>query len=437
MSTQLFMSKKKISTRCLPTQIYSFLKIQISSILRHLVFTLILICVIDVMADDSDLAIITVKETSGFPRELEYVECTLQLPLNSLDSSAIYLVATPKESQDQIACQIIDRLSHSDKDEIFLHIIFPVSIAANESREYLIRYVASPPAVKTDLEIEGSRFDLVVENTFYRADMRKSDKSEPMSHNSGQIRELLIKMEFEQLLNNAEDRLHWAPNFKRKELEYYTTIAHWESPKVYMVNSGPYLIKTRRQDTAPMHPEILLTAVYNFYARLPYFKFFSSMEMVNNVWLELLRNDEMTMDSMFTHLAFQRPDGQIVDVTFADRHKILKENPIENNAPWLCFYNNDLGFAFGSVRIKYDNTDQFGMPSPIYLEHTQIGEWLGGIKYWNRRLIHDHLTYIPKGSRYVEENAYIVFRLPKTDPLKPIKYLANRLRNPLMVDILY
>ena len=70
-----------------------------------------------------------------------------------------------------------------------------------------------------------------------------------------------------------------------------------------------------RQDAAPDHPEISLTAVYRFYEKLPYFKFYSEMQIVEEVWLELLRNDEMTMDSMFTDLAFQRPAGEIVDVS--------------------------------------------------------------------------------------------------------------------------
>ena len=129
---------------------------------------------------------------------------------------------------------------------------------------------------------------------------------------SGQIRELLIKMKFDQLVTNVEDRLHWAPNFKRPELEYYTTIAHWDKPRINKITSGQYQISTLREDLAPSHPEILLTARYRFYAGLPYFRFYSRMEMKDNLWLELLRNDEMAMDSMFTHMAFQRRMGKLL-----------------------------------------------------------------------------------------------------------------------------
>jgi hypothetical protein len=244
-------------------------------------------------------------------------------------------------------------------------------------------------------------------------------------------------MGFDQLLKNVEDRLHWAPNFKRPELEYYTTIAHWQLPKINEIRTGPYQISTLRQDLAPDHPEILLTARYRFYAGLPYFRFYSGMEMKDNVSLELLRNDEMAMDSMFTHMAFERPNGEIIDVSFSERYDLLKKHPIENESPWLCFYNLDKGFAFGSIRIKYNNTDITGGDSPTFQAHTQIGEWLKGVKYWNRRLIHDHLTFIPKGSYYREDNAYIVFRINDNDKLQDIRYWAERIRQPLQVNIQY
>ena len=159
--------------------------------------------------------------------------------------------------------------------------------------------------------------------------------------------------------------------------------------------------------------------------------------MVQDVWLELLRNDEMTMDSMFTHLAFQRPAGEIVDVAFSERKGLLQNQPIENKSPWICFYNRDKGFAFGSIRLRYNNSNQFGEPSPTYQPHTQIGEWLGGIKYWNRRLIHDHLTFVPRGSRYIEENAYLVFRIGQKDRFETIKYWVDRLHHPLKVKVQY
>ena len=404
---------------------------------RLLIFAVILICVSGLWADDSVIATIIVEESSGIQRDLEYIECNIQVSIENLDNSPPKFIIEEIPSGLPVPCQIFELTKEISKDKIFFKLIFPLSIGASEKNEYLLKQATSTISINSDLRLEGSGFDLIVENRFYRADLSKSDLAEPKNHDSGQIRELLIKMGINQLLTNVEDRLHWAPNFKRPDLEWYTTIAHWNSPAVYNLHKGPYLIKTVRKDLAPDHPEISLTAVYRFYEDLPYFKFYSEMQMVEDVWLELLRNDEMTMDSMFTHLAFQRSSGKIVDITFSERKELLEKQPIQNESPWICFYNREKKYAFGSIRIQYSNLNQFGEPSPVYQPQTQIGEWLAGIKYWNRRLIHNQLTFVPRGSRYMEENAYLVFKMGNEDKFEVIKYWVDRLHHPLEVEVRY
>lgn len=389
---------------------------------------LALIC--NIAAVEKTIARFSLTEPAGLTREVTYVEIPVQA---EIDPAVQDIVVIDEQTPMPIPCQVFDiRATKHDIIHSF-RIIFPIALKANETKIVSINAVDSKiTQFESDLKITGIGLDLQIENEFFKADLRTLPEPEPKSHHSGQIRELVIKMGFNQLLTNTEDRVHWAPNFKRPELEYYTTIAHWESPKYYETDTGPYLIQTKRQDSAPDHLEILLTAVYRFYAKLPYFRFYSSMRMVDDVWLELLRNDEMTMDSMFTHLAFQRPSGEIVDVKIEDRHDVLAARPIEDNADWLCFYHIKKGFAFGTIRLKYDNTNAFGEESPTYLPHTQIGQWLDR-RYWNRRLIHDHLTFVPRGSRYVEENAYIVFKIDQHDTFKSIKTWDKQLRNPIRI----
>ena len=216
-------------------------------------------------------------------------------------------------------------------------------------------------------------------------------------------------------------------------MEGYETIARWNNPKTNNIYNGPYLIMTERQDCAPKHTEILLSACYKFYSNKPFFKFCSSMEINEDLWLSLLRNDEMTMDRLFTHVAFQNQNNGIIDLPLNSRDDYLKERPIANEDPWLCFYNYIKGYAFGSIRIKYDIDNQFGNASPTFIPHTKISNGSGGGKYWDRRLIDEHDTFVPKGSKYIEENAYIVFKISKTDKFKTIKYWAERLRNPVLV----
>ncbi|KAA0224603.1 hypothetical protein EDS67_22870 [candidate division KSB1 bacterium] len=389
-------------------------------------------------AQDRELARIILTEPIGLARSREYVKLSLQAEAWALADSHAALLAIDAATQRAIPCQVFNQQLSANGEAVIFSVIFPVTLQAGETKILSLRTShesGSRSQPVTDLLLEGKGTELRIANKFYVADLRRSERAEPQSHASGQIRELLIE-EFNQLLTNAEDRLHWAPNFKRPGMEYYTTIAHWNEPRVQAIDNGGYLIQTRRQDLAPGHPEILLTAVYSFYAEVPYFEFYSSMEVTEDLWLELLRNDEMTMDSMFTHLAFQRPEGEIVDVPFSERYEMLQQRPIENEAPWLCFYHAEKQYAFGSIRLQYDLTNALGEPSPTYQAHTQIGEWLGGIKYWNRRLIHDHLTFVPKGSRYVERNAYVVFRIGAPQRFEAIENLARQLRNPIRVSVL-
>ena len=161
------------------------------------------------------------------------------------------------------------------------------------------------------------------------------------------------------------------------------------------------------------------------------------MEIKKDLWLFLLRNDEMTMDSLFTNVAFCDAAGQITDLKFSERYDILEKNHISDNAPWLCFYNADKGYAYGSIRLKYDNTNEQGLESPVYQTYTKISDGAGGGKYWNRRLINEHDTFVPAGSRYVEKNAYLAFNIEEDDPFKWIKYWSEILTNPLQVKVSY
>jgi hypothetical protein len=383
------------------------------------------------VAEAGVLAKVTVTETAGIARQREYVQVNLQ---SSPQLSQI--IALDQDTGDSLFCQVNRSSIPGDSSKEMLNILFPVSLKAGERQRFILMASSHKEPPVTDLTVSGEGFELKIENEYYRADLTRSDQSEAKSHASGQLRELLIKMGFDRLLFRTENRMHWGPNFQKPGLEYYTTIAEWDNPAFYHVEKGPYRVRTERQDKAPAHPEILLAATYDFYAGTPYFIFFSEMEMMDDIWLELLRNDEMTMDSLFTNIAFQRPDGEIEDLPFEKRYDVLRKKPLENDAPWVCFYHASKGYAFGSIRLKYDNTNRFGDPSPTWMPHTKISDGAGGGKYWNRRLIHEHLMFVPRGSRYVEKNAYLVFRVNGPDKFESILEAAKRLRNPLRVDVI-
>ncbi|MFZ1289896.1 MAG: hypothetical protein WAR79_07390 [Melioribacteraceae bacterium] len=389
----------------------------------------------DIIADELALAKVTIQEPCGIARSLEYIEIQLQLELGAHSNKELNIVAEDSQSGDAITCQIFNNKVYGKENVISLYVVFPISICANERKIFLLKTVDKEKFVTTDLNYSGTGLDLLIENDFYRANLSRKQQSEAKSHNAGQLNELLIKMDFNQLLFRTENRMHWAPSFQKLGMEYYTTSSGWDNPKHYVFDKGPYLISTQRKDLAPELPEILLTANYYFYAGLPYFKFFSNMDIVNDVTLVMLRNDEMTMDSLFTNIAYQNSAGNIIDLSFSKRYDELEKNPIDNNAPWVCFYNSEKGYAFGSIRIKYDNTNKNGFASPTFLPHTKISDGSEGGKYWNRILIDNSPIVVPEGSNYMEENAYIVFKINKDDKFREIQEWMTILRNPLKISV--
>jgi len=399
------------------------------------VIGLLLMLTLTAYSQERVLAEVEISESAGIDRENEFVEIDFQSSVKAFEKYKDNLIARESISGQRTPCQIIYRDKANTDSIVAFSVVFPVSVTANSSKRFTIQQSSVQEPILSDLKISGSGVDLIIENQYFRADLNRSDDSEAKRHASGQLRQLLIKLGFNQLLFRTENRMHWAPNFQRTNAEYYQTIAGWEYPAEYHQYSGPYLVTTVRSDAAPDDPEIHLTASYTFYAGKPYFIFYSLMEMIRNIELKLLRNDEMTMDSMFTNLAFQRPDGRIEDYRFSQRYPFLEKQSIENEAPWLCFYHEDKKYGFGTIRLRYDITDRYGNNSPTFLPHTMISDGAEGGKYWNRRLIHEHPLLVPAGSRYLEKNAYLVFTIKGSDPYAEILHWSKRLRQPLQVKV--
>ena len=310
--------------------------------------------------------------------------------------------------------------------------VFPASLSPYESKKYEI--VSSPVNNTATTKGRESR-DLLqlFENEYFHADFQLDPAFEGKKYQSGQLSALRIKPE-NTLIGRRHLRMHWAPSFNReKAVPLYQSIAHWQNPKDRYLFQGRFLTYNYRRDQAPSIPEMRLTAIYRLYPDKPYFIYESEMYFTDPATLHLLRNDELTMDTLFTHVAFQNQSGTCHAFPLQERYRFLEENPIATDAPWVCFYNPKIDLGIGSIRLQYDVGHEAGGPSSTYNAYTRIRDANGGI-YWERRLIDDKPTLIASGSRYAEKNAYLVFRIPKHDPFKEINYWSARLRNPLQVE---
>jgi len=399
---------------------------------RHVLILLNLIILLSISCTSEPTAILKliVSEKAGLDRSLEYIEIEVPLEDKSQEKGDICL----KEvyNTELIAGQILDTISQPSGKK-FLRCIFPVSIGANSTKTFEIVYGMTELRSEI-LRYQGEDTNIKIENTDFIADLTDKKATAENGLGSGQLAGLILKHFNNQLLERTHINMHWAPNFQKEGLDY-KTFGHIQNPDRLDLIIGPYTFSLYRSGSVDGYEDIQVNCMYQFYADLPYFTFSSEILIKEDTELMLLRNDEMTMDSLFTHVTYLHPDGEgnTVGLYEGDAIDQLSEDPIHDDATWLYFYNQYKKYAFGSIRLEYDNTNLNGEPSPLYGEHTKITTSAGNGRYWNRRLINDHNTILPAGSRYRAKNAYLIFKLDDRDPSITIKEYYKKLSQPLEV----
>ena len=385
------------------------------------------------VSDRETLLTFSITETGGLDRPLEYV--TVRVPVHENFDASRGIGIREIAGDSVTAAQILDTLILQSGQKI-LHCLFPVSIQANSTRTFHV--VNRMGSLYGDaLKYDGGGINITIENDYFIADLTDKKATAENGLGSGQLAGLTLKKSGNKLLERRHINMHWAPNFQKEELDY-KTFGHILNPDSLGIIRGPYSFSLYRSGSIEGYDEILVKCRYDFYAGLPYFLFSSEILIRQDVALFLLRNDEMTMDSLFTHVIYPDPDdmARTIDLYDGEGIDMLEEDPIPDDVPWLYFNNEPHGYAFGSIRLKYDNTNLDGQPSPLYKEHTKISRSTWNGRYWNRRLIHDQVTLIPQGSRYQSENAYLVFSNQGEDASGIIRKYRERLLNPLQIKYL-
>ncbi len=385
-----------------------------------LIFTIISCC-----SSPNHVTIISVSETRGLDRETEYISA--QIPLEFLQKDSEILIATDVQIGKSIPVQILDTIQNQGKST--LKILFPVAVKAYEIRNFQLQ---TTNKIHTDIlsKIQFSKDGMFIENNTYKAffSIDEDDRG-------GQINGIVLKDFNDKLLKRSHISMHWAPNFSKSNSEGYFNFEDLSSSSQNDIAIGMYQIIKTRSGATDSVPEIDLKGKYTFYSGLPFFDFESTIEMNEDVELDLLRNDEMTMDSLFTHVVYQKKDGDIEHLKLYDEElEVLEESPIPDDAVFVAFYHNEKKYGFGSIRIEYDNLNVDGNLSPTYKPYTKISKSSGNGRYWNRVLT-DTIQSLPNGSRYNEKNSYLIFHADEEMPEKEILYFRERLMNPLVVKV--
>jgi hypothetical protein len=143
---------------------------------------------------------------------------------------------------------------------------------------------------------------------------------------------------------------------------------------------------------------------------VPYFLFWSRLTVEKPLNVRLVRNNEMTMDRFFTHVAWPARGGSPHVTTFDERHAVLEKEPIAFDAPWVVFLNPDKGYGYGFVTLECRATKTVN-------PGTGISDGADDGKYWSRRAISREETALVVGDQFEERTAYVLFRCLKDRPL--------------------
>jgi hypothetical protein len=247
------------------------------------------------------------------------------------------------------------------------------------------------------------------ENPFYIADLgprQLKDKTE----DNGTLKALVFKA-FNFRIERSKNRMHWAPSFQRVGAKGYNSIGTWDRIEKHKKTETKDMVRLTRSGYESHYPEIHLFAEYDFMKNAPYFLFRSTMTIEKPIEMFWLRNQEMTMDHVFTHVAFPGADVKPVVVDFDARKPILAARPLPVDVPWLAFVNLEKGFGFGAVILKHKATKT---ANPI----TSINDGVDPpARYWDRRLINQTNTQLGPGDKYEEETGYVLFKTSKEKPL--------------------
>jgi hypothetical protein len=293
-----------------------------------------------------------------------------------------------------------------------------ISIGARQTRTFPIDQLRAREA----LDVRPTdRVGFTVENSVFFANLASRIHQE-RQEDSGALRALTFKP-VNVTLRRTQNRMHWAPSFQRVGAKGYTSIATWHPVQHHSREDRDGVLIFTRQGHHALYPEIALSAEYRFFPHVPYFLFQATMTIESPIEMFWLRGQEMTMDDLFTHVAWPDAAGKPRVTTFEERKPILDREPTPVDVPWVAFLNQTLGYGYGAVVLDFKATT-------LVNAKTSINDGAQNGKYWDRHLIGQRAARLKPGDRYEERTAYVLFRR-----LDEFLEWEKKLRNPLEVQV--
>jgi len=403
---------------------------------------------------------VVLSETAGIDRKSEAVEVLLSFYPDEAQhlKRDVRVVSVDPETHEltEVPSQVYDIMKFMKKDDldpdangnptrdipywmptITARVSFFADVPAKTSKVFLIYYDnenAMAKMYKTDLRVQGEAPGLRIDN----------NKMTLVLHpNSGHLDQITLKSKPDAPLYHRMETngaIHWNPGIYVPPRPW-THTADWKPPQHVKYMSGPIISIAEMWGHLRELPEVDASVRYTFFPDVPYFISSTTMRINKRVDCIALRNAEMVFKrELMTHAAWYDAVRDSVIVYNVKDMPDLSDIFLQDDVPWITFYNEQTGIGFCGIQLNYSNAGLENRPRLLnpYMYIT-AGPWI----YWSRALSLSFLAsnmqqVIPalKGNFFAEKWAYLTYEIDKGDkPYEPVFYWEKRLKNPLRIHL--
>jgi len=403
---------------------------------------------------------LVVSETAGIDRKGSPVEVLLPFYPDEAEhlTRDIRVVSIDPESYQfaEVPCQIYDIKKYLEEDDlapdeqgnptrdiplwmptVTARVAFLADVPARTSQVFLVYYNnenALTKLYKTDLRVQGEAPGLQIDNSEYSISLHP---------NSGHLDQIILKKKPDVPLYHRMETngaIHWNPGIYSPPRPW-THTADWKPPANVNYISGPVIVSTEVWDQLREIPEVDASVRYEFYPGLPYFISTTSMRINKRLDCIALRNAEIVFKrELITHAAWYDVVRDSVIVYDVTKMPDLTDLLMEDDVPWITFYNQDTGIGFCGIQLEYLNAGLESKPRLLNpFMYITGGPWI----YWARALSLSFLAsnmqqMIPamESNFFAEKWAYLTYEIdPGEKPYLPVMEWQKRLTNPLKIRL--
>ncbi|MDO8540741.1 MAG: hypothetical protein Q7S40_09930 [Opitutaceae bacterium] len=329
-------------------------------------------------------------------------------------------------------------------------IAFQADVPARSSRIYLVYHnnpSARPPNYASALSLKGPAPGLTFEKETGKVrgapiEIENEQIKVALHPHSGVLNELTLKQRPQAMLYHKMETngsIHWAPEAYPPPRPW-THTSDWMQPD-FQAWQGPVVVTTRCRAPLPIIPEVDAAISYKFYSNLPYIITTTSTRVNAPLAVQAMRNGEVVFKrELITHLAWLDPLEHKVQTVELAKLADLEEILMEENTPWMSFFNPATGIAFGGIQIESSTSGLEHAPRIVNPHFYCI---VGPIVYWSRAMnftfgssASQLMIQVPKGTQLWEKWAYVLYEpQPGDNPHAALIEWHKKLTNPLRVRL--